>query len=424
MSNPFFPSKSVPPENFVGRTLEIQFAFGLIAAHSHCAIWGGPGMGKTSFLKKLASEQALREHGIDPSQVVVILLYCQDIIPFTPAGFWKRILELLHEQLDQESQLKAEIEPLLRKPPTNRIIRQALGKLGQNGKFLLLLADDFDTALLTNEQYTQAEMATFLAECRNLALHADEARYLSMIVSSLQPLSEIGPPLNPHASPWYNHYLFQSLQLFTTEESVKLLNIIKPPTLRVEIIRIAGGHPSLLQIGGFLIYEMQSGHYTNADNAEFAQLFAKFAQNFEIDTRHIFEVIWQRCNPKEKLLLMLIALLDLDGRIQDIQFNLKGIGRIMTQHEQVLQKLEARCVITSSIGDAGKLYSFTSPLMKKLATQEILNTSEQFFKDNELVVLNLISRGQLQQVNNFLSSLSHKTELVTTLLDWIPKFPF
>ncbi|MDD1416304.1 hypothetical protein MEN41_17290 [Dolichospermum sp. ST_con] len=66
--NPFFPGKPVPPEHFIGRTSEVNFAFDQICNRSHFAIWGDPGMGKTSFLKKLASEQALVEHGINPSQ--------------------------------------------------------------------------------------------------------------------------------------------------------------------------------------------------------------------------------------------------------------------------------------------------------------------------------------------------------------------
>ncbi|MBD2133871.1 ATP-binding protein [Sphaerospermopsis sp. FACHB-1094] len=417
MPNPFFPGKPVPPEHFVGRTSEINFAFDQICNRSHFAIWGGPGMGKTSFLRKLASEQALREHGIKPSEVVVVLLYCQDIRDFTPAGFWQEILNLLHEQLDNEPQLQAEIKPLLEKPATNRIIRQALRKLDQNGKFLLLLIDDFDTALVTHKQYTETEMETFLAECRNLAVHAEESQYLSMIVSSLQPLSELQPQLNPHASPWYNHYLFQSLKLFNTSELVQILNIVRPPTLRGEIINITGGHPTLVQIGGFFIYgEMQRRNDANVES---------FSQGFERDTRHIFELIWQRCNPTEQLLLMLIALLDLDGRIQDTRFNLTGIGRIMTQHERILSKLEDRGVITSSITDSGKLYSFTSPLMKKRAIQEILNTSEQFFEENKVVFLNLISHKQLAQVKNFVTWLTQNPDTVKTVLDWIPKLlPF
>lgn len=417
MANPFFPGKPVAPEHFVGRTSEINFACDLISARSHCAIWGGPGMGKTSFLRKLASEQTLQEHGIDTSKAVIVLLNCQNIIPFTPAGFWREALTLLCDQLDSEPQLQAEIKPSLERTVTNDSLRQAIRRLGRKGKFLLLLVDDFDAALVSNNQYTEAEMGAFLAQCRSLAVHAEEAQYLSMIVTSLEPLSKPGPPLNPNASPWYNHYVFQSLKLFTTGESVQILNIIRPPTLRGEIINITGGHPSLVQIAGFLMYgNMQLGSNTDADS---------FARDFERDTQHIFQTIWTRCNPTEQALLMLIALLDVDGHIADRQFDLSGIGRILTQHRRWLSTLEDRGVITSNAIATGTFYSFTSSLMKKWVTEEILNTSDNLVKDREKEFLNLISHGQMKEIGKFISWLKNHPDIVKQGLVWIAKMlPF
>ncbi|MFM6816139.1 MAG: ATP-binding protein, partial [Dolichospermum sp.] len=94
-----------------------------------------------------------------------------------------------------EPQLQGEIKPLLERTVTNDSLRQALRRLGKKDKFLLLLVDDFDAALVSNDQYTEAEMGTFLAQCRSLAVHAEESQYLSMIVTSLEPLSKPGPPL-------------------------------------------------------------------------------------------------------------------------------------------------------------------------------------------------------------------------------------
>ena len=417
MANPFFPGKPVAPEHFVGRTSEINFACDQISNRTHCAIWGGPGMGKTSFLRKLASEQTLQEHGIDTSKAVIVLLNCQNIIPFTPAGFWREALTLLCDQLDNEPQLQAEIKPSLERTVTNDSLRQAIRRLGRKGKFLLLLVDDFDVALVSNDQYTEAEMGTFLAQCRSLAVHAEEAQYLSMIVTSLEPLSKPGPPLNPNASPWYNHYLFQSLKLFTTGELVQVLNIIRPPTLRSEVINITGGHPSLVQTAGFLLWQrIQPGE--TAD-------IKKFSQGFERDTQHIFQTIWTRCNPTEQALLMLIALLDIDGHIADKKFNLNGIGRILSQHRRWLSELEDRGVIISSSTETGKFHSFTSPLMKKWVTEEILNTSDNLIRDREKEFLNLISHGQMKQVGGFISWVKNNPDTVQTLLDWISKvLPF
>ena len=413
--NPFFPGKPVPTESFIGRKSEINFAFDQIYNRSHFAIWGGPGMGKSSFLRKLANKQIWTEYGLDPSQGIPVILNCQsqNLIPFTPGGFWRESVSLLHDKLDSEPELQAEIKPLLEQTVTGDSLRQALRILGRKNKFLLLLVDDFDAALVTNNQYTENEMETFLAQCRSLAVHAEESEHFSMIVASLQRLNELGPKLNPNASPWYNHYLFQPLKLFTTEELVELLTIIRPPTLRHEIINITGGHPTLVQTAGFFLYrELQNGNNANINS---------FAGNFERDTQQIFQTIWHRCNPKEQVLLMLIALLDMGGHIGELNFKLKGIGRIFTQDERSLIRLEEQGVITSSPRDNEKFYSFTSPLMKKWVIQEILQTPEQSIRDREKEFMNLMSHGQVNKVKEVVTWLGKHPEQVGSVLDWITK---
>ena len=413
--NPFFPGKPVPTESFIGRKSEINFAFDQIYNRSHFAIWGGPGMGKSSFLRKLANKQIWTEYGLDPSQGIPVILNCQsqNLIPFTPGGFWRESVSLLHDKLDSEPQLQAEIKQLLEKTVTGDSLRQALRILGRKNKFLLLLVDDFDAALVTNNQYTENEMETFLAQCRSLAVHAEESEHFSMIVASLQRLNELGPKLNPNASPWYNHYVFQPLTLFTTEELVELLTIIRPPTLRHEIINITGGHPTLVQTAGFFLYrELQNGNNANINS---------FAGNFERDTQQIFQTIWRRCSSKEQVLLMLIALLDMGGHIGELKFKLKGIGRIFTQNERSLIRLEEQGVITSSLRDNEKFYSFTSPLMKKWVIQEILQTPEQSIRDREKEFMNLISHGQVNKVKEVVTWLGKHPEQVGSALDWITK---
>ena len=413
--NPFFPGKPVPTESFIGRKSEINFAFDQIYNRSHFAIWGGPGMGKSSFLRKLANKQIWTEYGLDPSQGIPVILNCQsqNLIPFTPGGFWRESVSLLHDKLDSEPQLQVEIKPLLEKTVTGDSLRQALRILGRKNKFLLLLVDDFDAALVTNNQYTENEMETFLAQCRSLAVHAEESEHFSMIVASLQRLNELGPKLNPNASPWYNHYVFQPLTLFTTEELVELLTIIRPPTLRHEIINITGGHPTLVQTAGFFLYrELQNGNNANINS---------FAGNFERDTQQIFQTIWRRCSSKEQVLLMLIALLDMGGHIGELKFKLKGIGRIFTQNERSLIRLEEQGVITSSLRDNEKFYSFTSPLMKKWVIQEILQTPEQSIRDREKEFMNLMSHGQVNKVKEVVTWLGKHPEQVGSALDWITK---
>jgi hypothetical protein len=224
----------------------------------HVAIWGGPGMGKRSLLEKLADPQTLQEHGIDPTKAVIVLLSCESITPFTSDGFWEEVLTETHHKLDSDPQLQNEIQTLLDKGQTNKdSVRQVLKKLNRQNKFLLLLVSDFDIALSQHEKYTEDDMAIFLSECRSLAVHSSESRNLSMIVTSGKRLSELGPALNSGASPWYNHYLFLRLPLLTEQEVDELLKPLTThmtPELREGISRMAGRHPTLLQIAGFHLY--------------------------------------------------------------------------------------------------------------------------------------------------------------------------
>ncbi len=86
--NPFVVGKSVLPEHFVGRESEIGVAFDQIYNRSYLAVWGGPGMGKTSFLELLTSTEIWQKYDLDSSQAVIVRLSCENIVPFIPSNFW------------------------------------------------------------------------------------------------------------------------------------------------------------------------------------------------------------------------------------------------------------------------------------------------------------------------------------------------
>ncbi|MFY7800115.1 MAG: ATP-binding protein [Dolichospermum sp.] len=413
MANPFFAKTPVPPEYFIGRTSEITAAFDTIHARSHLAIWGGPGMGKTSYLYKVACPQTWVEYGLDSSPAVIVLFSCQSLYPFTPAKFWAEILTIMDDKLENEPELQAEIRNLRGNNITNDTLRQAITKLGRKNKFLVLLVDDFDAALETNEGYTESDRETFLAQCRSLAVHGANKK-LTMIVTSLQRLNEIGPPLKPNASPWYNHYLYQSLKKFDYQETEQLLSVF-PLKLRDGIRNITGSHPTLIQIAGFLLYiARQQGEEVDIN---------KFNSDFERDTKQIFETIWKRCNDQQKTLLMLIVLLDIEGHLGQKDFDLKGIGRTLIQNERSLTELEEQGVIVSEIRpkpklpkEKEKIYLFTSSIMKKWVIQEIWNTKPSEIRKHEKVFLNLMSHGQVEEMKKAITWSGQHQDTVVSLL--------
>ena len=414
--NPFVVGKPVPPEQFVGRESLINAAFDQIHNRSYLAIWGGSGMGKTSFMELLTSPQVWKKHGLDPSQAVIVRLSCENIVPFTDSGFWREVLSLLKDKLDSLPALQDKIESFLNKGETTKdSLRLVLRQLGAQKKFLVLLVDDYDLALYTNEQYTEADREVFLSECRNLAVHSQESEYLSIIVASLERLSTLGPQINPIKSPWYNHYLFQCLQPFSADKEVD--ELLKPlgtqmtPELRNAIREIAGGHPTLLQIAGFLLYrELRTGKVPD---------FQAFTSDFETNTTHIFQNIWERCFEEEQSLLMLIALSGLQGRLhKKKQFDLSNIDLIFSQRDQELKKLEEQGVIIPSVRQE-TVYSFTSSIMERWVIQQVWNTNEELLKKRQKVFLNLMSTQQAEKVTNAIRWVGQHKNDVPSALEWI-----
>ena len=64
-------------------------------------------------------------------------------------------------------------------------MRSILQKIGEQKQFLLLLLDDYDTVLQSNESYPEPEMIGFLREFRDLAVHRKEGRcYLNCLLKN------------------------------------------------------------------------------------------------------------------------------------------------------------------------------------------------------------------------------------------------
>ncbi|MGD1700867.1 ATP-binding protein [Dapis sp. BLCC M229] len=275
----------------------------------------------------------------------------------------------------------------------------------------MLLLDDYDATFRSHSQYTETDVEIFLSECRNLAYHSSERKYLSMIVTSLRRLNETGPSLTPEKSPWYNHYAFQQLKPLTQENVDSLLNKIELTSkLREGIEEIAGGNPALLQNSGFILHnKRRSGETITAEI---------LARDFVAATEHFFQDTWQLANELEQTLLMLIALSKLAGRVQNKRYDLGDINVIFSQKERELIDLEQRGVIKRSIEQENQVYLFSSTIMEWWVIKEIENTNAETLKQREKVFLNLMSHQQAQKVTNVIKYLSENKEATKSIVKW------
>ena len=272
-----------------------------------------------------------------------------------------------------------------------------------------------DVALRPHQEYTEVEMKNFLFQCRYLANNnpnSPQSYHLSMVVSSLRPLNELGPSLIPGQSPWYNQYYYEPLKLFTPKEVDSFWEgISMTEELRQAIDKIAGGNPALLQNAGFLLSnQLQAGQTPDPE---------QFVADFLARTEHLFQQTWQLCNEEEQTLLILIALLALKGRWQNQEYQLGDMDLIFSQHQRELEDLARRGVIISTEGEKKKIYTFASSLMEWWTLQQINKSNNLELEGRQKVFLRLMSHKQAEQVAGSIRYLWQHRDVVPTSLKWI-----
>ncbi len=312
------------------------------------------------------------------------------------------------------------------KPEVNKDdLRQVLRLIKEQNKYLVLLVDDYHVVMRENSPYNADNVEIFLSECRNLAAHSEE-KNLSMVVTSLRRLNEIGPPLTPEISPWYNHYLFLPLKPFTEEEVAELLKplteeevtnfLSEPlmtPELRDAIRQIADSNPNLLQNAGFILYnKLQSQEPCDVET---------FTNDFLLQTKQFFQKVWQLSTEEEQVLLMLIALSNLKGRLPETKkrYDLGNIDIIFSQKEQKLNDLEERGIIIYNQTEDKTTYSFASSLMEWWVIQEIKNSNDEKLKNREKTFLNLMNHRQLERVTKVIKAVWENKDDVASIVKWI-----
>ncbi|WP_019499690.1 ATP-binding protein [Pseudanabaena sp. PCC 6802] len=415
MTNPFTVGKPVALDRFIGRKSEVETAFDQIFSRSHLAIWGGTGMGKSSLLKYVISPEAWHLRGHNISIAAIARVNCLALEPFTAAKFWRTVLRSIQTQLNGEVTLQTCLETLLQKEGnTSDDVLALLRELGKCNRYLVLLADDYDTALRSNPTHTEEDVEAFLSECRSIASLAEERQYLSMLVTSSRRLSDISPKLTPDKSPWYNHYLFRQLKPLTESEVTALFaGMPITPAIQEGIREMAGGNPTLLQNAGYLLYEkLREGGRLDA---------TAFANDFQGSTLQIFEAIWDLSTPLEQSLMMLVALTELQGKLPNKNFDLGNIKNIFSQKEIELKVLVERGILQQTLKEDIASYSFASSIMEWWVVKKILNSNDKDLQDRQRIFLNLMSHKQAEQLTRSIQWLWQNRDKVPSILEWVGK---
>lgn len=416
--NPFTIGKSVQSDRFIGRTAELSSAFDQITGQGNIAIWGSPGIGKSSFLNVLADPQAWQVRGYDPSDSIIIWMSCLDIVPFSATGFWAEILNQIQFNAEDEA-IVSEVKAVLAQGNANRDgLRQVLREIVKLRKSLVLLIDDYDAALRVQTGYDDGAIGAFVSDCRNLCSYPPGSQCLSMVVTSLRRLNELGPKLQPGASPWYNHYLFLPLKPFGENEVAALLgdlNFLLTPVLRDGIREMTNGHPALIQNAGHLLHrELRQNLPAGKKPDPHA-----FAEDFRRSTLHLYEAFWDLSTDLEQSLMMLVALTNLKGKLTNKRYDLGDLDVIFSQKERELSNLVEQGLLTTKSRSGEFKYAFASSMMEWWVVEEMENSSEDSLRDRQKVFLNLMNHRQAESVTNAIRWLWKNKDELPTILEWL-----
>jgi|LakMenE01Jun11ns_1017448.scaffolds.fasta_scaffold9959438_3 hypothetical protein len=414
--NPFYISGAVPSEKFIGRKSEVNKAFDTIASRTSRAIQGGSGMGKSSLLQYIASPTTWRSRGLDSSQAYILFLNCSEIEPFSPISFWETVLTALKEKVDTTALQSVIYNIIDKRTYTIGELRSLLTEIGKENKFLLLLLDNFDAALHRNADYLEADMRSYLSNFRNLVTHGEERVYISVIVTALKNLTELGPDITPGTSPWNNHYSQGYLTPFTDKEMSQWFQQLSIPwllDLLEDIQNLSGAHPSLIQNAGFLLYSLSRDGET--------QTLEEFARDFEQATRQYFVGAWKHSDDHEKTLLKFIALSHLEGRLnRRHQYTLDGVDIILSQKAKKLRNLEERGILCRRTDDnEQEVYEFTSSIMEWWVIQYLENSeNEPEITNREVIFLNL-NRDQVKQIRTIVKKIWQNKDTIKAVSGWL-----
>jgi hypothetical protein len=260
--NPFSHGNPVSPAEFFDRRQPLRRVVGrLLSGGQSTAIVGEPRTGKTSLLHYLVAPETQADlYGAAMERLIFSYLDTQVLAGhFTPFQFWEQALTTVKARLVdpepvQDSPIAVQYHICYDNHFGTFTLETLFRLLKENGWWLVLLLDEFDTLL----HHPLLNCAEFFGGLRSLASRSGA---LVLVVASRLPLSALNAKtqeLNPSGSPYFNIFAEIALGPFPERDVATLLNragdCFTPEDRRA--IRVAAGkHPYLLQVAASAMWD-------------------------------------------------------------------------------------------------------------------------------------------------------------------------
>jgi hypothetical protein len=260
MSNPFFYGNPVPPNQFIGRRRELRRIVSRIVNQGQStAVVGEPRSGKTSLLDYLAALETRQLYSACDKRLVFSYLDAHTLSgQFSQAQFWKHVLGPLHEWAiapDPDSPLAQAYGMCQENDFGCFVLERFLVQMELSIWRLVLMLDEFDVLLY----HPILNSAEFFGSLRSLASRSRGA--LALVIASRRPLESLNKEtqeLSRTGSPYFNFLDEITLGPWPDKDVAELLRRAGDRFTtddRRFIAEVAGGHPYLLQVVAYDLWE-------------------------------------------------------------------------------------------------------------------------------------------------------------------------
>jgi hypothetical protein len=355
MSNPFFYGNPVPPRRFIDRP-ELNRVTGRIKASGQSiALVGEPRIGKTSILLFLAAPETRDSLEKECAERLVFTYLDAQPLPdnFSRAQFWQRALYPLYERAiapNADSALAQAYQRCVEAQFDTEDLKILFSQARQANWRLVLMLDEFDALLKHPVLCSNA----FFACLRSVASLSRGA--LALVTASRRPLASLieeARVLFGHSSPYFNILSETVLGPWEEERDChgKLIGPIGALLDRAGgrfstedrefILRVAGGHPFLLQVAA---YELCEAYREGVDDSP-EERRQKAGQRLRGQAEITLSDTWRLWTHQMRKAFTAIGLpqITLEGRA----FYIRGLTDRISDLEDELEKLEQHGYITS-----------------------------------------------------------------------------
>lgn len=314
---PFICGRPVRPDEFLNREAELRTVFNRLRNCESTAVVGEPHIGKSSLLLQLADRATQRDYLGDNAQCLVASL--RDLHPigddYTPAAFWEEALEPLWERPGYDvtaGWLEAAAQANYARRPLERLFNH----LGKQGRWLVLLLDEFERLL----SHPNFQDLAFFALLRSLATRTGGLALVPASRLSVAEMNERGRGLLEIGSPFFNNVIEVRLRPFD-EETVEMLlsragDAFSPDDRRF-VRRVADRHPFLLQAMAAALVE------TTGDDRQ-----ARTAERFYEQISFHFDDLWYSLDDRTCTTAVILSLVELGRRALGQDFAFGEIERV------------------------------------------------------------------------------------------------